>query len=141
MNTIEFKGKRIDNGEWVYGYFYPTMNIGDEWEYIIRGIGEQGGFTEHTIDPKTVGQYIGAKDKYGKKIYEGDRYRIIDSHPLDGGREMQRDTLFEVVFDACSFSATPIEVNQDIKYDGIGAYKKGEFYSLPIYGENKIHLL
>ncbi len=139
MNTIEFKGKRVDNGELVFGS-YLDQKFNKKHLIVVNGVDAPMSIY-HEVDPKTVGQYIGAKDKYGKKIYEGDRYRIIDSYPLDGGRELRRDTLFEVVFDACSFSATPIEVNQDIEYDGIGAYKKGEFYSLPIYGENKINLI
>lgn len=57
MREIEFRGKRIDNGEWVHGY----LLIYENEAYIFE-----------EVDPDTVGQYTGLKDKNGKKIYEGD---------------------------------------------------------------------
>lgn len=68
MRTIKFKGKRIDNGEWIYGSYVPHYNffgtIKDEM------VDENGNLFE--VAPSTVGQYTGLKDKNGKEIYEGD---------------------------------------------------------------------
>ncbi|WP_431785935.1 YopX family protein [Paenibacillus lactis] len=66
----KYKGKRVDNGEWVHGYL-----IGDD---VI--VGDIVDFTDeyfntefwYKVDPKTVGQYIGKTDGSGKEIYEGD---------------------------------------------------------------------
>lgn len=52
MREIKFKGKRIDNGEWVYGYYSP-VNLpifGNQGHFI-----NEGGYRAIKIDANTLG--------------------------------------------------------------------------------------
>ena len=74
MREILFRGKKLDNGEWVEGFYHYT-NWYDhrtfemvDTHYWILPIGKQDAFE---VDPATVGQYTGV-EAHGKKIFEGD---------------------------------------------------------------------
>lgn len=66
MREILFRGKRIDNGEWVYGN-YAFTDVNGKKYFIF-----QNKPLEHEAIPKTISQYTGLTDKNGKKIFEGD---------------------------------------------------------------------
>ena len=68
MREIKFRGKRLDNGEWVYGFVFFNQY---KSEAVIARVADTESVCEN-VDPVTVGQFTGLHDKNGKEIYEGD---------------------------------------------------------------------
>lgn len=88
MHEILFRGKRMDNGEWVKGYL-----ICPEFDKSRAYIGYLFPDDDHDLDvaevaSSTVGRFTGLTDKNGVKIFEGDIIRWHDNTELSVGGQI-----------------------------------------------------
>ena len=131
-NRYLYRGKRIDNGEWVKGNLIQSCDATDGWETIIIPVKNSNMFTKHIkhgygnlgfenwyrVDASTICQCTGLRDKNGKLIWEND---IVDFLGHKG----------TVVFECGSFG---IAYKAPIDWNGI------ETNILPITGcENRLY--
>jgi hypothetical protein len=72
MREILFRGKRVDTGEWVFGY-YTKHTSG---KIFIRCISKDCTQSYEVI-PSSVGQYTGLKIN-GQKVFEGEIIKFLD---------------------------------------------------------------
>jgi hypothetical protein len=86
MRDIKFRGKRLDNGEWVFG---------DIWQHNGRVDIVDHRAQSHPVDPETVGQYV---NYYGIEFYDGDLIAVAcdcdSEYGCDHGEE-----IYKVVWD------------------------------------------
>ena len=74
MRKILFRGKRLDNGAWIEGYYLGPCKTLNTTEICPV---DTGNSVE--VDPETVGEYAGV-EKNGKPVFEGDIVEVFDKY-------------------------------------------------------------
>lgn len=95
VREILFRGKRIDNGEWIEGQYVYLLNPKTENGQPIKHLIHDGTPFGVQIDPETLCEYTGLTDKNGRKVFEGD----IVQYPIYQGKHRGTD-LHTVVFES-----------------------------------------
>lgn len=118
MREIKFRGKRVDNNQWVYGYLTHTNKKMNPCIHI-------GVVEVYEVDPKSVGQFTGLFDKNFEEIYEGDVVSVYDEN---------RTVIFKNAF-------WNLELCENAQIGGFGTEKSGGLKPLYRYPQDWIEVI
>ena len=101
-----FRAKRLDNGQWVQGFICKKKYKSNKF-YISCFHDKDDNEQFFAIDPDTICQCTGLKDKNGNLIWENDVVGFWDTYSTENG-QAEMDCIGKVVWDdeTISFQVT-----------------------------------
>lgn len=82
MREILFKAKRIDNSEWVEGYYFRKYDLLDNEEHFIFHTDSYRVWEYAKINPETLCQFTGICDANGKRVFENDIVKAYNTYVI-----------------------------------------------------------
>lgn len=99
----KFRGRRVDNLEWVYGA--GIVIVGDDYAAVplTKDVTSRDyQITLCKVVPETVGEFIGLRDKNQKDIFEGDIVLVTEE-----GEESVHEVIYGIEYDYPAFDLKP----------------------------------
>ena len=139
----EYRGKRVDNGEWVYGWYFVNLSGFHYIKSFYKGYGkltkppettQLNRTVEHRVIPETVGQFTGLKDGNGVEIYfASDLVEYTYAFAGDDG-EFEETVTGTVILDLDHTNSLCVQEMRDGKKGGRYHFTAGEMRNIKVIG-------
>lgn len=135
IREIIFRGKRVDNGEWIYGDLLCSNGnyyIHEKGKPIVSYVSPMAAFG-------TVGEWTGLTDKDGRKIFEGDIVRTQEYYDrLNSAKAKRKRHIGVVEYTIYKFAdGRCYNAEWRVKIDDYGEYSYGvrsQLYDCEVIG-------
>ena len=109
MREILFKAKRLDNGEWIEGYYWVN-SLNNHLIRVVKHKADTFTTGDYEVDPDTLCQFTGTNDMDDNKIWENNIVNLSKENP----------TMNDNVLHPAHYNQSGIECVEAIKAATVG---------------------